>query len=138
MTATFLSQIEVSASSLRAGYNLTLIQPTDLVNQSIPFSFLSMEVSSNDGQPHRVQLYTEVNGQWLGKYSEPMVWETTTGRTVNHRFWLKNQTRLTEVNGMIGDGSITYSTKQVTHFREIGRGLSQNISAQRNDVQGWR
>ena len=43
------------------GYDLILTQPTDLVNQSIPFSFLSVEFSTNDGQPHQAQLYTGVS-----------------------------------------------------------------------------
>jgi hypothetical protein len=42
-------------------------QPTDLVNQSIPFSYLSVEVVANDGKPHQVQLYNDVSGEWLAQ-----------------------------------------------------------------------
>jgi len=118
VTATFLSPIEVCAPPPQTGCELTLTQPTDLVNQSIPFSFLSVEVSANDGQPHRVQLYTDVSGEWLAQSDQDFVWETIAGGTINHRFWLKNQTQLTEVSGRIRDGSVIYSTKQVSHIRK--------------------
>jgi len=70
LTATFLSPIEVrtpSITNLQQGCDLTKAQPTDLVNQSIPFSYLSVEVISNDGMPHKVQLYTAVSGGWLAQ-----------------------------------------------------------------------
>jgi len=98
--------------------DLTLTQPTDLVNQSIPFSFLSVQVSTNDGQPHKVQLYTDISGEWLAQSDQDFVWEAIAGGTINHRFWLKDQTPVTEVGGRIRDGSVIYSTKQVIHLRE--------------------
>lgn len=122
MTATFLSPIEVCTSNPQANCNLTFAQPTDLVNQSIPFSFLSVEVSANDGLPHQVQLYTDVSAPWLGDNNQDFAGETITGETVSHRFWLKNQTQLAEVNGTIGYGSVIYSTKQVNYFWKIQPG----------------
>jgi len=122
LTATFLSPIEVCTPSItnpKPGCDLTKAQPTDLVNQSIPFSYLSVEVVSNDGRPHEVQLYTDISGQWLTQSNQAFAWETIAGNTVNHRFWLQNQTQLTEVNGRPGDGFVVYSTKQVAHLREI-------------------
>jgi len=122
LTATFLTPIEVrtpSITDLQPGCDLTKAQPTDLVNQSIPFSYLSVEVVSNDGKPHKVQLYTDISGEWLAQSDQAFAWETVTGSTVNHRFWLQNQTQATEVNGRLRDGYVMYSTKQVTHFRQI-------------------
>ena len=119
MIATFLSPIEVCQPNPQAGCDLTPTQPTDLVNQSIPFSFLSVEVSANDGQPHQVQLYTDVTGEWLAQSDQAFEWETIASGTINYRFWLQNQTQFTEVSGRIRDGSVVYATKQVIHFREI-------------------
>ncbi|KAF9782928.1 hypothetical protein BJ322DRAFT_182840 [Thelephora terrestris] len=102
LTATFLSPIE----------------PTDLVNQSSPFSFLSVEVAANDGNSHSVWLYTDVTGEWLIRSNEPesdqlFEWETTPGTTVSHQFSLQKQTPFLEVNGRPRYGSVVYSTKQV-------------------------
>ena len=122
LTATFLSPIEVRTpptTDVQPGCDLTKAQPTDLVNQSIPFSYLSVEVVSNDGKPHKVQLYTDISGEWLAQSDQAFTWETVAGSTVNHRFWLQNQTQATEVNGRLRDGYVMYSTKQVTHFRQI-------------------
>ena len=90
--------------------------------QSIPFSFLSVEVSANDDQPHRVRIYTDISGEWLAQRNQEFVWETTTGGTINHRFWLKNQAQLTETNGRIRDGAVIYSTKQVILSQETQPG----------------
>lgn len=37
-------------------------QPSDLVRQSMPFSYLSMTAESNDGNAHDVQVYSDVSG----------------------------------------------------------------------------
>ena len=93
-------------------------QPTDLVNQSIPFSYLSAEAASNDGNPHQVQLYTDVDGEWLvptnlATNDQLIQWETVAGNTVNHQFWLQNRTQFHQVDGRLRDGSVIYSTEQV-------------------------
>lgn len=37
-------------------------QPSDWVRQSMPFSYLSLEATSNDGQAHNVQVYSDISG----------------------------------------------------------------------------
>ncbi len=39
---------------------LSPIFPTDLKRQSLPFSYVDVLVSSSDGNPHEVQLYTDI------------------------------------------------------------------------------
>ncbi|KAF9791272.1 hypothetical protein BJ322DRAFT_439174 [Thelephora terrestris] len=97
LTATFLSPIE----------------PTDLVNQSIPLSYLGVEVASNDGNPHQVELFTDIDGEWLAQPDQFVQWNTTVGDVVTHQFSLQNQTQFGEVNGRLRYGSIVYSTEQV-------------------------
>lgn len=111
LTATFLSPIE----------------PTDLVNQSIPFSYLTVEVAPNDGNSHQVQLYTDVTGEWLLKANTPPTsdqlfdWQTVTGDTVSHQFSLQNQTQFLGVNDRVRYGTAMYSTKQVNGISyEVG------------------
>lgn len=36
-------------------------QPSDLVQQSLPFSYMALEFSSLDGQPHEVELYSDIS-----------------------------------------------------------------------------
>ena len=86
----------------------------------MPFSFLSVEVSANDGSPHQVQLYTDVSGEWLAQSDQSFEWQTSTNAsTVQHQFSLQNQTQFTEVGGRLRYGSVIYATQQVARFREI-------------------
>ena len=43
---------------------LTQFQPTDLVKQSLPFSYMSVSAKANDGGSHSVQVYTDISGEW--------------------------------------------------------------------------
>lgn len=93
----------------------------DLVNQSIPFSYLTVEVAANDGNSHAVQLYTDVTGEWLVPGNLPesdqlFQWQTTVGDTIHHQFSLQNQTQFLEVDGRVRYGNITYSTQKVFSF----------------------
>lgn len=44
---------------------LSPVTPADLFRQSLPFSYLHLTAESLDGQPHDVDVYSEVNGLWL-------------------------------------------------------------------------
>lgn len=104
--------------------NLMKTQPKDLVNQSIPFSYLAVDVAPNDGSSHSVQLYTDVSGEWLVPGNLPpesqlFLWETTIGDTVNHQFLLQNQTQFLEVDGRVRYGNVTYSTKKVPSLPHV-------------------
>ena len=37
-------------------------KPTDLVRQSLPFTYLTMSASSTDGNSHNVRMYVSING----------------------------------------------------------------------------
>ena len=39
---------------------LSPLTPTDLKRQSLPFSYVNVAVSSADGKPHDVELYTDI------------------------------------------------------------------------------
>ena len=103
-------------------HDLTQTQPTDLVNQSIPFSYLAVEVVANDGNSHQAQLYTDVTGGWLvpgntQPQSDQLIkWETVTGDAVSHQVSLQSQTQLLEIGGRVRYGTPVYSTKQVCGF----------------------
>ncbi|EIW62884.1 DUF1793-domain-containing protein [Trametes versicolor FP-101664 SS1] len=44
---------------------LSPIEPSDLVLQSLPFSYVSVEATSLDGQSHDVQIYSDISAEWL-------------------------------------------------------------------------
>ncbi|GJN90642.1 hypothetical protein Rhopal_003654-T1 [Rhodotorula paludigena] len=55
---------------------LSPVTPADVFRQSIPFSYLYLTVESLDGQPHDVEVYSEVNGLWLADAEdEELEWE---------------------------------------------------------------
>ena len=74
------------------------VTPADVFRQSIPFSYLSLTVTSLDGRPHSVQVYTDVNGLWLAdKEEEQLEWEHKREPDWNGiRFRLTHQRPFTE------------------------------------------
>lgn len=63
LNVTFLSPIEVRRVSIRkikTSLIYNLAKPSDLVRQSLPFSFVYVEVASTDGNQHSVQIYSDV------------------------------------------------------------------------------
>ncbi|KAK7675982.1 hypothetical protein QCA50_021058 [Cerrena zonata] len=71
LTATFLSPIERS----------------DPVKQSIPFSYISLDVNFTDGLQHRVQVYMDISGEWVTpSRSDIITWSTSTVGTSSSSF----------------------------------------------------
>lgn len=51
----------------KVGMNVTFlspVEPTDFKRQSIPASYMNVEVFSIDGSEHKVQLYSDVSAEW--------------------------------------------------------------------------
>ncbi|KAL5533549.1 hypothetical protein ACEPAG_9 [Sanghuangporus baumii] len=48
--------------------NVTFLSPieaTDMVHQSMPFSYLYFTVQSTDGKEHSIQFYSDLSGEWI-------------------------------------------------------------------------
>ncbi|KAH8166854.1 hypothetical protein CIB48_g1380 [Xylaria polymorpha] len=45
---------------------LSPVTPKDVCRSSIPLSYLTTTVRSNDGQPHHIRFYSDVSSRWLG------------------------------------------------------------------------
>ena len=83
-------------------HNLTYLQPNDLVRQSLPFSYMTVSVASNDGGSHSVSLYTDISAEWVsGDDTQTVNWTTTTGDIITHQVQLESQTEFGEVNDRI-------------------------------------
>ncbi|KAF9780602.1 hypothetical protein BJ322DRAFT_1164970 [Thelephora terrestris] len=75
-------------------------------------SYLGVKVASNDGNPRQVELFTDIDGEWLAQPDQLVQWSTTVGDVVTHQFLPQNQTQFGEVNGRLRYGSVVYSTEQ--------------------------
>ncbi|KAJ0424033.1 hypothetical protein BJY00DRAFT_299255 [Aspergillus carlsbadensis] len=55
---------------------LSPITPNDLRRQSLVFSYLDVRVTSLDGEPHQVQVYTDISAEWAsGDRSAVAQWD---------------------------------------------------------------
>ncbi|TDL28683.1 DUF1793-domain-containing protein [Rickenella mellea] len=91
---------------------LSPVEPNDLVLQSLPFSYLSLIASSNDGNTHSVQIYTDISAEWVsGDNSLTANWTTTMNNAVlTHQVQLSSQAIFTEIADHSQYGSAMYST----------------------------
>ena len=103
LSATFLSPIEVRRNSETQPSGLHQppphLQTEDLVKQSFPFSYLQINVTSNDRKAHSVQIYTDISAEWTsGDNSRRVDWVTdTTGPVLTHSVKLSEQEMFSEV-----------------------------------------
>ncbi|TCD67396.1 hypothetical protein EIP91_012431 [Steccherinum ochraceum] len=86
---------------------MTPIETEDLVTQSIPFSYIYLDAMSTDGQPHDVQVYLDITGEWVtGNRSEIITWKGTKSATSTfYETWLSTQTQYEEKNDQIEDAT---------------------------------
>ncbi|KAG9006475.1 hypothetical protein FRB93_008603 [Tulasnella sp. JGI-2019a] len=103
---------------------LSPVEPTDLVNQSMPFSYLALSAISNDGKSHAVQLYTDITCEWCsGDSGQVANWtSTTTNGVMIQEAGVVNQQPFTEVNDMVQQGQVYYATtatSSTTHMTGV-------------------
>ncbi|KAJ7904655.1 DUF1793-domain-containing protein [Mycena olivaceomarginata] len=91
---------------------LSPVEPTDLVKQSIPFSYMAVSAAATDGKSHSVQVYSDISAEWVsGDNSLTVNWNSTTsGSILTHQVQLQTPTVFGEVNDHTQYGSAFYST----------------------------
>ncbi|KAJ4001761.1 hypothetical protein F5050DRAFT_1721221 [Lentinula boryana] len=90
---------------------LSPVEPTDLVKQSVPFSYMAVSAASTDGATHSVQIYSDISAEWVsGDDSLTVNWTTTTGDILTHQVQLTSPTVYGEVSDHTQYGSAFYST----------------------------
>ncbi|KAH9938228.1 DUF1793-domain-containing protein [Fomitopsis serialis] len=90
---------------------LSPVEPSDLLNQSIPFSYMALSAASNDGQSHTVSVYSDISAEWVsGDDGLTVNWTTTTGDIIFHQVQLEDQTEFGEVDDRTQQGSGYYAT----------------------------
>ncbi|KAF9075381.1 hypothetical protein BDP27DRAFT_1380628 [Rhodocollybia butyracea] len=114
-----------SILSLQAGkmdINVTFlspIEPSDLVLQSFPFTYIYFEASSTDGNLHSLQVYQDISAEWVGFDTiDEVQWNTTNGAIIWHQVQLSSPQPMTEQNDMAQDAvayHVTASGSNVTY-----------------------
>ncbi|KAL1735522.1 hypothetical protein EV714DRAFT_243584, partial [Schizophyllum commune] len=86
------------------------IEPDDLVLQSLPFAYMSVRVSSLDGNPHNVSLYSDISGEWLSAHTfNKIVWNTTHEDSFTyHTSWREDPEPMVENSGVAEDSTLYF------------------------------
>jgi hypothetical protein len=108
----------------KVSMNITFFSPVDPKDErreSLPVSYLSVNVASADGQDHQVSLYTDVSAEWAsGDRNQVAQWERGdaqgqssfgTGSVKYHKFWRQNQQEFSEDSDQAAWGSWYYATE---------------------------
>ncbi|KAF9259184.1 hypothetical protein L218DRAFT_1004158 [Marasmius fiardii PR-910] len=99
--------ISVGAVQLNVTF-LSPIEPSDWVLQSLPFIYVSVDVSSRDGLPHSVQVYLDTTAEWLsGDRTNRTQWKTTDSDIAIHEATL-SQPFKSEINNVAGDSTLYF------------------------------
>ncbi|KAG8872279.1 hypothetical protein FRB98_009705 [Tulasnella sp. 332] len=91
---------------------LSPVEPTSLVNQSLPFSYLALSAIANDGRSHAVQFYSDISCEWCsGDDSQVVNWTTTTTNgVVIHEAGVESQEPFTEFHDHSEQGQVYFAT----------------------------
>ncbi|KAH9927248.1 uncharacterized protein B0H18DRAFT_1084773 [Fomitopsis serialis] len=91
---------------------LSPIEPSSLINQSVPFSYMSVQARPNDGKSHSVQIYSDISAEWVSGDDSALVnWTTATqGDAVIHKLQLQHQVLFDDLNDRLQQGAAYYAT----------------------------
>ncbi|EMC99870.1 hypothetical protein BAUCODRAFT_63305 [Baudoinia panamericana UAMH 10762] len=99
---------------------LSPVTPDDFLRQSMPITYMSVQVHSTDGKQHSVQLYTDVSAEWTsGDRSQVAQWQygvtgnASAGGIAYHKFWRQLQREFSEENQQASWGYWYYATENV-------------------------
>ncbi|KAJ6467832.1 DUF1793-domain-containing protein [Mycena sanguinolenta] len=109
---------------------LSPIEPSDWGRQSFPFSYVSLDGTAIDGQPHSIQLYSDISGEWVTNSLDTGIqWSTT--KTSNTVFHQVGSTTPTSVFGDVAEDSVAYHAISSGHPNLVSIiGTDQTLRAQ--------
>ncbi|OBZ70559.1 hypothetical protein A0H81_09078 [Grifola frondosa] len=87
------------------------IEPSDWAKQSFPFSYVSLDASSTDGNSHDVQVYSDISAEWVsGNRSSLVSWSTqVTDSSIYHQVQKQSPSPMTEISSQAEDGTAYYA-----------------------------
>ncbi|KAH9912477.1 uncharacterized protein BXZ73DRAFT_82314 [Epithele typhae] len=98
---------------------LSPLEPSDWVKQSIPLSYVALEVTANDNAVHTVQVYSDITAvQWLSpNLTSPVNWTSvTTSSSIYHEVDFITPAPFTELSDRAMDGRAFYATAAVPNL----------------------
>ncbi|KAL1749792.1 hypothetical protein FB107DRAFT_294878 [Schizophyllum commune] len=88
---------------------LSPIEPDDLVQQSMPFAYMSVKASSIDGKPHTVALYSDVSGEWVSvDVSAIVTWDTVQAASSTYHKVQRKDPHPFEENADVAEDAILF------------------------------
>ncbi|GJE94471.1 hypothetical protein PsYK624_106410 [Phanerochaete sordida] len=114
---------------------LSPIEPSDPAKQSFPFTYISLTATSNDGQPHTVQVYSDISGEWVsGNRNDVMNWQTVPTDTIlYHSVTLATPLAFSEITNQAEDTSTYFAsllTQQMTWMADSDANCRGQFSSQ--------
>ncbi|KAF8883857.1 hypothetical protein BD779DRAFT_1443590 [Infundibulicybe gibba] len=90
---------------------LSPIEPTDLVRQSFPFTYMYLTAKAMDGASHSVQVYSDISAEWVsGDDNSQVTWSTTPGDDlVFHQVQRESPESMQEINDQAEDVTVYYA-----------------------------
>ncbi|KAF8885606.1 hypothetical protein BD779DRAFT_1442269 [Infundibulicybe gibba] len=90
---------------------LSPIEPTDLVRQSFPFTYMYLTGNATDGRSHSVQLYTDITAEWVsGDRNTNVTWGTAPNDDlIYHQVQRKSPNPMQEINDLAEDATVYYA-----------------------------
>ncbi|KAK0500754.1 hypothetical protein EDD18DRAFT_1434674 [Armillaria luteobubalina] len=90
---------------------LSPIEPSNLVLQSLPFSYVYTDVESNDGQEHSIQLYSDISAEWISGDDKSLAkWSTAkTDYLKIHKAARQSPLSMQEINSLPEDATVYYA-----------------------------
>lgn len=89
----------------------------DYARQSLPYSYLTVSISSNGGKPIKAQVLSAIDQTWTAQNGAAKLNYTTSGSAAFFQFHDPNEIPYTEVSDMATYGSVVFATS-------TGSGLS--------------
>lgn len=96
---------------------LSPVLPSDLVRQSLPYSYLNVSVSANDNKSHTVQIYTDITGEWASNdWTRNITWtrQTMNNSLIVHEVELLDPIPFGEAADSTLYGQVVYATDSVS------------------------
>ncbi|KAL2198179.1 hypothetical protein P885DRAFT_34650 [Corynascus similis CBS 632.67] len=92
---------------------LSPVFPDDMARQSQQFSYISAKVRCADREPHNVQVYMDVSGEWAsGDNSQVVEWDNgASDDIVYHKFFRRTQEEFREANEIASWGTWYLATR---------------------------
>ncbi|KAI9927911.1 hypothetical protein AWENTII_012429 [Aspergillus wentii] len=98
---------------------LSPITPNDFKRQSLPFSYVHVDVASLDGKSHDVQLYSDISAEWVsGDRNAVAQWDygVTDGGIAYHKVYRQTQLLFSENRDQAEWGSWYWATNNADNL----------------------